>query len=70
MTSARAQRWIQGYTRGSTDVAQLPGPMLPKLLPRMLRSTPDPDDDPAYDGGYRTALADALNSLTNTPHHA
>lgn len=37
--------------------------MLSMLLPRMLKSTPDPTDDPAYDGGYRTALADVLNQI-------
>ena len=61
--TARAELWMQGYTRASADVAKLPGPMLPILLPRMLRSEPDPTDDPAYDGGYRTALADALAAI-------
>ncbi|KNA92925.1 hypothetical protein RND64_08855 [Gordonia sp. w5E2] len=60
MTTARADLWLRGYTKASNDLASLPGPMLSILVPRMLRSTPDPDDDPAYDGGYRTALADAL----------
>lgn len=63
MTTARANLWVQGYTRGSADVAKLPGPMLATLLPRMLRTEPDPTDGPAFDGGYRTALADALQAI-------
>lgn len=53
--------WVQGYSRASDNLERLPGPMLGMLLPRLLASAPDSDDDPLYDAGYRASLRAALD---------
>ena len=48
-----------GYQAATETLAQLPGPLLGIIINKILAVTPDPDDDPDYDAGYRQALRDA-----------
>ncbi len=53
-------QFTNGYRAATETLAQLPGPLLGIITNKLLAVTPDPDDDPDYDDGYRQALRDAV----------
>lgn len=55
---------VEGYRAGwraaADHLAEIPGPIVPQVVAALLRVTPDPDDDQAYDAGFRAALRAVL----------
>lgn len=49
-----------GWRAAADHLDEIPGPMVESVASALLRVTPDPDDDRAYDGGFRAALRAAL----------
>ncbi len=52
--------WWLGYEAAAAKLDLLPGPLVAVVAAQLLRVTPDPLDDPAFDAGFRAALSAAL----------
>ncbi|OPX15837.1 hypothetical protein [Gordonia sp. i37] len=50
--------FTNGYQSAVDTLAEIPGPLLSALIPKLLAVAPDPDDDALYDAGFRQALRD------------
>ncbi|WP_288337037.1 hypothetical protein [uncultured Gordonia sp.] len=50
------ESFVAGVRAGTEALDQVPGPMVGRVAAALLRVTPDAEDDPVYDAGFRTAL--------------